>query len=186
MKKSTILLLVGLCGIGCYYYVSESTTSCEVVTTNNDVVVVTDEAPLMSNDATSKMHKYRLNKMWRDLTVDDLVENDGAIIDRYILNDEEYRVQLGLKLEEEAAEVAGAKDKKELIEEIADVFEVLDCIIAFNNIDKQEIETVQKNKRDKRGSFLTRQFITTVQAVDGSYLHNYYLKSPDRHQEILD
>ena len=95
-------------------------------------------------------------------------------------------MQLGLKLKEEAAEVDEAKNKEELIEEIGDVLEVLDCIIALNNLDKQEIETVQKNKRDKRGSYLAREFVTTAQAVDGSYLHNYYLKSPDRHQEILD
>lgn len=179
MKKSRFLLLVGLCGLGYYWYTREPKKTDEVV------AVVIADGFVTNGDTTPKMHKYRLNKLWRDLTAADLEENDGAIIERYILNDEEYRVQLGLKLEEEAAEVAAAKNKEELIEEIGDVLEVLDCIIALNNLDKQEIETVQKNKRDKRGSYLAREFVTIAQAVDGSYLHNYYLKSPDRHQEIL-
>ena len=136
-----------------------------------------------------KMHKYRLNKLWRDKTVADLIERDGAIIDHYRLNDDEYRVQIGLKLKEEAAEVDEAMqkhNKQELAEEIADVFEVLDCIIAFNDLEKSDIEGIQAEKRQRRGSFMDRDFVTIAQAVDGSYLHNYYLKSPDRHQEIMD
>lgn len=173
--KKVMLLVVGLF-LGCGYYFL-SYKKVELVT----------KAPQASK--AKKMHKYRLNKLWRDKTVADLVERDGAIIDHYPLSDNDYRIQIGLKLKEEAAEVdeaLQANNKKDLAEEIADVLEVLDCIIAFSDLDKQEIETIQAHKREKRGSFLDRDFVTDVQAVDGSYLHNYYLKSPDRHQEILD
>jgi len=175
VKKNMILLYLGLCGLGCYVYIHHIK---KVNKVTDDVVIKNDIAP--------KMHKYCLNKLWRDKAAADLEKNDGAIIHRHILNDDEYRMQLGLKLKEEAAEVEAAKNKEELIEEIGDVLEVLDCIIILNNLDKQEIENVQKNKRDTRGSYLAREFITIVQAVDGGYLHNYYLKSPDRHQEIFD
>ncbi|MDP3788621.1 MAG: nucleoside triphosphate pyrophosphohydrolase [Candidatus Chromulinivorax sp.] len=173
--KKVMLLVVGLF-LGCGYYVLSYKTP--------ELMTVEIIAPTQQD--SKKMHKYRLNKLWRDKTAADLELNDGAIIHRYILNDDEYRMQLGLKLKEEAAEVDAAKDRAELTEEIGDVLEVLDCIIAFNNLDKEEIESIQRNKREKRGSYLAREYVTIAEAAPGSYLHNYYLKSPDRHQEIVD
>ncbi len=134
--------------------------------------------------AKSNMITYRLNKMWRDGAAAKLEETDGAIIARYILNDDEYRKELQLKLLEEAQEVVDAKDNKDLISEIGDVYEVLDCIIAFYKLDKDEIYAKQTAKRQDRGSYLAREFITTAQVVPGSFLHNYYLQSPERHQPI--
>jgi predicted house-cleaning noncanonical NTP pyrophosphatase (MazG superfamily) len=175
MKKITILLILGACGLGLYYYSLDAKKSQQ----NLENIV---------DDATGqvKMKKYRLNKLWRDNAASQLEMHDGAIIHRYILNDDEYRIQLGLKLKEEAAEVDAAQNRQELIEEMADVLEVLDCIIAFNDLDLSEIKAVQDKKRQARGSYRAREFVTIAQAVPGSFLHQYYLKSPDRHQEIID
>lgn len=188
VKNNLILLSMLACIIATAGYLYQCNTA--------DQIVVIDVAKCqLPQDATQdqavapKMHKYRLNKLWRDKTVNDLIERDGAIIEHYPLNDDDYRVQIGLKIKEEAAEVdeaLQANNKKDLAEEIADVYEVLDCIIAFSGLDKKEIESIQAHKRERRGSFMDRDFVTDVQAVHGSYLHNYYLKSPGRHQEILD
>ena len=169
------LLFTALFGCVCvgYGWMQLSHEKKEIVTTSAQA------SPL-------KMKKYILNKLWRDKAAAQLEERDGAIIHRYILNDDEYKAQLGLKLKEEAAEVDAAVTKAELTEEIGDVLEVLDCIIAFNDIDVDEIKVIQDKKRDDRGSYRAREFVTLVEAVPGGFLHNYYLQSPDRHQEIID
>jgi predicted house-cleaning noncanonical NTP pyrophosphatase (MazG superfamily) len=175
MKKITILLILGVCGLSFYHYILYTQKNQE------KIEIVVEDAP-----GQVKMKKYRLNKLWRDNAASQLEMHDGAIIHRSILNDEEYSRQLGLKAQEEIEEVIAAQNKQELAEEIGDVLEVLDCIIAFNNLDLQEIKAIQDAKRQTRGSYRAREFVTIAEAVPGSFLHQYYLKSPDRHQEIID
>lgn len=181
------MFVVTLCVAFIGWYAYQARALQQIIEEN--IIPVQAKIVIQDQIASRKMHKYRLDKLWRDKAAARLEKEDGAIIHRYILNDDDYRVQLGLKLQEEAAEVDVAqalKNKKELAEEIADVLEVLDCIIAFNDLDMQEIKDIQQAKREKRGSFLAREFITIAEAADGSFLHNYYLQSPDRHQELID
>lgn len=174
MKKIAILLLLGVCSLGLYYYSLDAEKS-----QRRGYVVVSDASE------QPKMIKYRLNKLWRDKGAVRM-EALGSIIHKQILNDNEYAEQLNLKLKEEIDEVVAAKNQQERIEEIGDVLEVLDCYIAFYNLDKDEIKDVQEKKRQERGSYLAREFVTIAEVVPGSFLHNYYLQSPDRHQEIID
>ena len=178
MKKSLGFLVVGLCiTTGCYLaYAYKNAEMFQEVAA---------EKVTTSESTNVKMKKYRLNKLWRSTAVARM-ERTGAIVHRRTLNDEEYHEQLGLKLKEEAAEVEGAMNKQELAEEIGDVLEVIDAIIAFNDLDRTEIEDLKRKKRDERGSYICRDFVTYVEVVPGSYLHHYYLKTPDRHEEILD
>ena len=44
------------------------------------------------------MRKFLLNKLWRDKAAAQLEMTDGAIIHRHVLNDEEYKKQLNLKI----------------------------------------------------------------------------------------
>lgn len=75
-----------------------------------------------------------------------------------ILDEAEYREALEAKLGEEASELREAPlDKKP--EEIADVYEVVDAIIAAHGFSKEEILRLQSEKREKRGGFLKRLFL---------------------------
>lgn len=71
-------------------------------------------------------------------------------------NDEEYSKFLLKKVEEEAHELANAKDKEHIIEETADVMELIDAILEFNNLDMEAVRKVQKEKVEKRGGFKKR------------------------------
>jgi predicted house-cleaning noncanonical NTP pyrophosphatase (MazG superfamily) len=165
-----LLLLIGLFG---YFYCFSSTL--------NNVVKIEN----MNTQMTSKMRKFLHNKLWRDKGPARM-EAVGSIVHVTVLNDEEYNEQLGLKLLEEAAEVHTAKNKEELISEVGDVLEVLDCIIALHNLSREEIEFVRDQKREERGSLLDRQFVTYTESIPGSFLDIYCSKDPDKYIEILD
>lgn len=77
------------------------------------------------------------------------------------LEHDEYIRYLRLKLVEEANEVLDAGSHKELIEEMADVQEVLDCLIAAKAMTKQELATIQANKNESRGSFKDKILLVT-------------------------
>ena len=94
----------------------------------------------------------RKNKLIRDYIPQLISESENQLkIEQ--LSDLEYQQALRLKLVEEATEVKNAIDKEELIEEIADLYEVIDTIITFNNLNPQDILTKQQEKREQKGGF---------------------------------
>ena len=70
-----------------------------------------------------------------------------------VYNQPAYHQALRQKVIEEAAEVAEAKTKAELIREISDLYEVLDTLLATHGIAKKEVLTLQETQRINRGSF---------------------------------
>lgn len=89
--------------------------------------------------APVKRRKFISNKLWRDDAAPKLEIEDGAIVHVITLDDQTYEIELERKLIEEAAEVQTAVDKAELVSEVGDVYEVLDCIIAHKNLEKDAI-----------------------------------------------
>ena len=63
------------------------------------------------------------------------------------------RVLLLDKLGEETKEVQEAKDRYELMQELADVYEVISCIAETVNCSIKDVEDVARVKRNTRGSF---------------------------------
>jgi len=171
MKKNILLSLLVICGIGCYWYFFTIKKQIETVTINKN--------------KTPKRRKFLWNKLWRDKAAERLEQQDGAIIHRITLNDEQYKEQLGLKLIEEASEVHAAKTTEDLTNEIGDVLEVVDCIMKFHNISVEVVTATRDKKRDERGSFLERQFVTVSEYLPGSFGEQYTLKDP-RYVEIFD
>lgn len=78
------------------------------------------------------------------------------------LGDEEYKKALKAKLLEEGREVLSADTPEDLIEEIADVYEVIDAIINAYNIDRKELEIVRNKKAEERGRFEKKYQLTPV------------------------
>lgn len=137
-------------------------------------------------EASQKKRKFIHNKLWRDNAIEQLEERHGDIIHRIILDDQEYNNQLGLKLIEEAGEVHTAKTKDELSSEVGDVLEVLDCIIALHDLSRDDIEQARNRKRNDRGSYLERKFVTTTESIPGSFLDIYCSKDPDKYKLIVE
>ena len=130
------------------------------------------------------MRKFHQNKLWRDKMVV-RVEQMGSVVHSHCLDDAAYDQQLRLKLLEEADEVARASDQKELVAELADVFEAIDALCTLHGVTKEEIVAVQTAKRAERGGFYDRLFVTVAEHPIDSYLEKYCLAEPEKYPEVL-
>jgi predicted house-cleaning noncanonical NTP pyrophosphatase (MazG superfamily) len=71
-------------------------------------------------------------------------------------NDQEYLGFILKKVVEEAQELSEAKADSNIIEEIADVYEIIDALIELKQFSKSDVTKVQSEKREKRGAFNKR------------------------------
>jgi len=118
----------------------------------NDQIKVIDSC--INIDGNCKIY----NKLVRD-NIPEIIEKNGEAPVIKSLSDLDYKRELYNKLEEECAEVKRSKNKTELTEEIADVFEVIDSIINLEGLSIEEIKAKQKNKKMSRGGFSKRIFL---------------------------
>ncbi len=81
------------------------------------------------------------------------------------------------KIVEEAAEVAEAKNRVELIEELADLQEVIESFIKFCDISPALIEEIRKAKRENMGGFDEGLYIDHIEVPhDSPHLNDYSLR----------
>lgn len=94
------------------------------------------------------------NKLVRD-RIPEIIQAAGRKCAIETMSEEEFHQVLRDKLIEEAQEVAAAAST-ELVTELADVFEVIDALMAVYSIDREVVLAEQKRKRIDRGSFSRR------------------------------
>jgi predicted house-cleaning noncanonical NTP pyrophosphatase (MazG superfamily) len=93
-------------------------------------------------------------KLVRDL-IPQIIEKDGRKTVTRIAKDEEYIQLLLNKLHEEVEELSNAK-KSEIVNECADIIEVLDAILKFNGYTLDDALEKKSKKRLERGGFENR------------------------------
>lgn len=98
------------------------------------------------------------NKLVRD-NIPDIIRNNGEEAITRVLSDEEYKEELLKKLSEETSEVINASSKDELLEELADVLEILKALAELNNKSLEDVIEISREKRLKRGGFEKRIFL---------------------------
>ena len=104
------------------------------------------------------MPKY--NKLVRD-RIPEIIEGNGEEPITRILNDEEYRSELIKKLNEEYDEVVNASGE-DIIEELADMLEVMESIANLQNKTLDNIIKKKEKKKNKRGGFSKKIFLEGV------------------------
>lgn len=101
--------------------------------------------------------KDQYPKLVRDKIPEIIKENAGVFPEQKTLSkDEEFVDYLLKKLVEEATEVYHSADQDNLEEELADVYEIIDTLLALRKTTRGEIDAIQKEKRAKRGGFEKR------------------------------
>lgn len=131
------------------------------------------------------MRKFIQNKLWRD-KAPELMEQMGSVIHCKNLNNADYDKELRKKLIEEIQEVTNAKNQQEFLEELADIFEVIDALCALHQINKNDILAVQKKKKQQRGGFYERKFVTIAEHAEGSFGEKYCLAQPEKYPEVVE
>ncbi|MGI6731173.1 MAG: hypothetical protein ACOX5F_04630 [Anaerovoracaceae bacterium] len=102
--------------------------------------------------------KRQYNKLVRD-NIPKLIEESGRKSTYKVLNDHEYHEALIDKIIEEITEFR--ESNKE--EEIADIYEALDCLVRLNEFEPMHIDYLRLIKREARGSFNDKIFLIDVE-----------------------
>ena len=99
-------------------------------------------------------------KLVRD-GVPTLMKESGIAFEAQALDDADYRAALRHKLVEEAQEALRAGSDLELLEELADVVEVVLALAKAMGLQAANVEVARQAKRAKRGGFEGRVFTVT-------------------------
>ncbi len=98
------------------------------------------------------------NKLVRD-NIPEIIEKNNEVAVTKILNEQESLAELIKKLKEESDEVALSKTENNVLEELADVFEVICAMAKFYDKGIEDIKTLAYNKKLNRGGFEGRIFL---------------------------
>ena len=131
------------------------------------------------------MRKFYQNKLWRSKLADQR-EQEGAIVHFVPLTDAEYSDELGLKLIEEADEVYSTDSPEVMKEEIVDILEAIDCLLALHNISHEEIAALKEKKLIEFGSYSQRQLVEYVEYPDGSREALDCLENQEKYPELFE
>ena len=101
------------------------------------------------------------NKLVRD-RIPEIIEQAGNQCRSWILSDDEFKNALRAKLAEEVQEFQEA-DEGKLIEELSDIYEVLDALLLAYGISHEDLVSTQQRKRTKRGGFQNRFWLEWVE-----------------------
>ena len=98
------------------------------------------------------------NKLVRH-NIPTIIEQDNEVPFTRILNDNDYKKELYKKLKEECDEVIDSKNTFELLEELADLLEVIKSIAQLEDKTIEDIIETANQKKLKRGGFEKRIFL---------------------------
>ena len=95
------------------------------------------------------------NKLVRDKIPKIIEEKEKRSCKIRILDDEEYLIELNMKIQEELAEYLESGE----IEELADLEEVLRAILDSKGVSYEEFEKIRQEKVNIRGAFEDRIYL---------------------------
>jgi predicted house-cleaning noncanonical NTP pyrophosphatase (MazG superfamily) len=99
-----------------------------------------------------------MGKLVRD-RIPEIIRRSGRTPYVTTLDEQAYRSALHDKLLEEAAELRHAQNRDEVIDELADVLEVLTALAATYDVTLDTITGAARNKRAERGGFEMRLWL---------------------------
>ncbi len=111
----------------------------------------------MKFNFTSQPFETQYPKLVRDNIPQIIKDKDDVVVPTQILtDDQEYIKYLFKKVIEEAHELEFSQEHGNTIEELADIYELLETVLEIKNISHEQLESVKKEKLEKNGSFKKR------------------------------
>jgi predicted house-cleaning noncanonical NTP pyrophosphatase (MazG superfamily) len=128
--------------------------------------------------------RFRVEKLIRD-GLPQMMRDQGLTVFSHRLGDAAFLAALKAKLLEEAQEVAAAAPDG-LVDELADVAEVMGALIIAAGLTPEAVEAARLAKRAHRGGFEGRIYNRAVEGEDGAAGVAYYLARPDQYPPLPD
>jgi len=108
------------------------------------------------------------------------MQDPRIVMNSRILELPEFILELKKKLVEESDEVVAASGD-ELIDELADLTEIIDTLMHACNISQEAVRAARQKKRDERGGFDKRIFVAYADIPRDSKAYEYCMKQPDKY-----
>ena len=129
------------------------------------------------------MVKFTAEKLVRD-RIPELMQSQGLVVSQRRITGPALVEALRSKLLEEAKEAA-ASSPQELLEELADVLEVLLALSTATGSSMEEVEAARLAKRADRGGFSDGVYVSAVEAEPTLPVVRYYLARPEQYPVSL-
>lgn len=101
-----------------------------------------------------------MRKLIRDKIAANMLQEDGGCHSlRQVTNDAEYATLLAAKLDEEVAELKAAQTHEQILEEAADVLEVLTSIVGLSRFKHKDLLSAYRTKQHTHGGFENRYLL---------------------------
>jgi len=129
------------------------------------------------------MPDFILNKLVRD-NIPSLMKSAGQTPIFHVLQGHALQKAMLTKIKEEVGEAIGAIDNDDkFANELADIQELIDSLLAERGIKRTALIALQKNTHNKKGSFKEGYFLEKVSVDEASEWAQYYRNEPDRFGE---
>lgn len=102
------------------------------------------------------------NKLVRD-EIPKIIENSNKMFVMVTLDANRHEAEIKRKLYEELEEYQQAVSNEDAVEELADLLELIYAVLPLHGSSIEELETVRKKKREKRGGFDKGYFLIEVE-----------------------
>lgn len=100
-------------------------------------------------------------KLVRD-HIPEICEKDGYDAVTKKLNATQFHAELKRKFIEEVKELKKAKNKKEILDELADILELIDALSESMGVPRYALDRAQREKRARRGGFKKKLFLVAT------------------------
>ena len=129
------------------------------------------------------MRHFRFNKIIRD-KLPEIISQGGIDVVYKNIEGKDLLKKLKDKLLEETQEAVSSVGQLQIMEELADILEVIHGICFTMQVDIDTIEELRREKFDKRGGFHNGVYVDRVSVKDDSTMLAFYLDQPDKYPEI--
>ncbi|MEK7158842.1 MAG: nucleoside triphosphate pyrophosphohydrolase [Patescibacteria group bacterium] len=111
------------------------------------------------------MKKMIYHKLVRD-RIPEIITADGGVPEVRVLDEGAFKAALRDKMVEEAGELANAKTREEILNELADILQLVESVAQVEDVTIAEVESKKQNKKVERGGFDQRWFLERVEKFE--------------------
>lgn len=129
------------------------------------------------------MRHFYFKKLVRDGVIENMLADATQHPKHRKLDDEEFYQELAKKLVEESSELLKAPTDERL-EELADVYEVLQAMMSELRVSESDLQQAVEAKLQKRGGFEKRAYVDYIDVDDDCKWIDYYLEQPEKYPEL--
>jgi predicted house-cleaning noncanonical NTP pyrophosphatase (MazG superfamily) len=101
------------------------------------------------------------DKLIRD-NIPSIIEKEGKLHNTIVLDQESFLIELRKKLIEEANELNAALSKSDILNELADIEEIIETLMREYDISYAELQSKKLDKKLKNGGFDKKLFLISV------------------------